>query len=194
MTSSELLTVPGQWLADWWVPLEAGADETEARADLVVTLGLGFWLVALLVLALSWRWWGTPSRRAWAGARLGAAAHSGLQLARGAAQRWDARQAWGIVWRAQLVHALVYVVAPALWAFARQVLFVITLPFSLMGFGDRTGSSGSWMDHLAQPGCWTFATLCHWPGGQGMLWAKLAWAAIAVAWLVLWRQKQNARR
>lgn len=187
MTSSELLTAPGRWLADAFVPLEAGADETEARADLVVTLGLGLWVVALAPLALSWRRWGTPSGHTRARAPRGAAPRTGLKSTHATVLLTAGRTAWGVLWRAQVVHALVYGAAPVLWEAARQFLLVITLPFSLMGFGDRTGPSGAWLDHLSEPGCWTFATACHWPSIDGAIWSKLAWAFLSLAWAAHWQ-------
>jgi len=191
MTPSDWLTVPGRWLADWIAPLQASTEETEVRADLVVTLGLAAWVVTLLLLALAWRHWGQQLLRSEQAKESSAAAATGLRRMGTAAQRWNWRNAWAMVWRLQVAHLFIYAGAPVLWEFGRHVLLVMALPFSIMGFGDRNGPGGGLLDHLLQPGCWTFGTVCAWPEGNGAVWAKLAWAVLAVSWVAYARRQRR---
>ena len=193
MTPSDLLTVPGGWLLALLAPPEIAASDSEARADLVVTLGLGFWAAALVLLALAWRRWGRRYAHNGLKRQAGVAAHAGQQAAQAAMRHWDGAALWGLVWRAQVVHGLVYAVAPLLWELATVALFVVALPFSVMGFGDRVDQSGGMLDHLLQPACWTFATVCPWPPGSGAAGAKLTWAVLAVAWVAYWKRTRGAR-
>jgi hypothetical protein len=196
MTPSDLLTVPGGWLLALLAlptPPEIAASDSEARADLVVTLGLGFWAVALVLLALAWRRWGRRHAHKGLKRQADVAAHAGQQAAQTAKRLWDGAALWGLTWRAQVVHGLVYAAAPLLWELAKVALFVVTLPFSVMGFGDRVDQSGGMLDHLLQPACWTFATVCPWPPGNGAVGAKLSWAVLAVAWVAYWRRTRGSR-
>ena len=188
MSPSDWLTVPGRWLADWIVPLQATAEETEVRADLIVTLGLATWIVALLLLAWAWQHWGRRLLHAGRAQQSGAA---GMQSLRQAAHLWNWRSTWAVLWRAQVAHAMVYVGAPVLWEIGHLILLVMTLPFSIMGFGDQTVHSSGLLDHLLQPGCWPFGTVCAWPEGNGAVWAKLAWAVLAVSWVAYARRQRR---
>ncbi len=180
--------MPGRWWADRFAPLEATAEETEVRADLIVTLGLATWLVALLLLAMAWRRWRQQLPHSERTKKSSAAAVAGLRRMGTAAQRWNWRNAWALLWRVQVAHLFIYAVTPVLWECGRQVLLVMALPFSLMGFGDRNVRSGGPLDHLLQHGCWTFGTVCPWPDGSSAVWAKLAWAVLAVSWVAYARR------
>ena len=193
MTSSDLLTVPGGWLLTLLAPPEIAASDSEARADLVVTRGLGAWAAALVLLALAWRRWGRRCAHNGLQRHTGVAAHAGQQAAHAAMRRWDGAALWGLTWRAQVAHGFVYAVAPLLWELATAALFIVALPFSVMGFGDRVDHSGGVLDHLLQPACWTFATVCPWPPGSGAVAAKLTWAVLAVVWVILWRRRRKPR-
>lgn len=196
MTPSDLLTVPGGWLLALLalqVPSEIAASDSEVRADLVVTLGLGLWAAALVLLALAWRLWGRHGAHNGLKRQADITARAGQHAAHAAMRRWNGAALWGLTWRAQVLHGLVYAAAPLLWELAKVALFVIALPFSVMGFGDRVDQSGGVLDHLLQPACWTFATVCPWPPGSGAAGAKLIWAVLAVAWVVLWRRRQKPR-
>ncbi len=193
MTPSDLLTIPGGWLLALLAPLEIAASDSEARADLVVTLGLGFWAAALVLLALAWRRWGRHYADNGLKRQAGITARAGQQVAHAAMRRWNGDALWGLTWRAQVAHGLVYAAAPLLWELATAALFVIALPFSVMGFGDRVDHSGGVLDHLLQPACWTFATVCPWPPGSGAAGAKLTWAVLAVAWVAYWKRTRDSR-
>lgn len=193
MTPSDLLTVPGGWLLALLAPSEMAASDSEAHADVVVTLGLGLWAAALALLALCWRRWGRRYPHNGLRRPADTAARTGPQGANAALRRWDGAGLWGLAWRAQVVHGLVYAAAPLSWELAKVALFVVTLPFSVMSFGDRVDQSGGMLDHLLQPACWTFATVCPWPPGSGAAWAKLTWAVLAVAWVAYWKRTRGSR-
>lgn len=193
MTPSDLLTIPGGWLLALLAPSEIATSDSEARADLVVTLGLGLWAAALVLLALAWRRWGRRQTRSGPKRPTDITARASQYAAPAAKRRWNVAALWGLAWRAQVAHGLVYAAAPLLGALATAALFVIALPFSVMGFGDRVDHSGGVLDHLLLPACWTFATVCPWPPGSGALWAKLTWAVLAVTWVALWRRGYKPR-
>jgi hypothetical protein len=64
------------------------------------------------------------------------------------------------LWRAQVVHLLLFVVLPAMAAAARTVLGVALLPLLLVGPGDRTVSLADGVAHLAEAGCWIALAPC----------------------------------
>ena len=219
-----LLTGPGEWLYD--LLLAAPMDDAayiEARGQLAVTLGLVFWGVMLLLLYVA-RW---LLRQQFSGvAREGGrivrhGAHTLAPHWRTIVEQWSWPLAWGVAWRAQVVHLALYAGLPLLWELARTVLFILFLPFTIMSFADQHGWYDGTLEHLRRPACWTFVTFCSGPHSGflndpvidasqcrsagdcppgrvrihdlgGWLW-KLAWAAITMVWIHRWRQRQRRR-
>lgn len=227
MDMTSLVTAPGAMLAELFVPARVPGDD-EVRHELVVTLGILFWLVLLPVGLVLWRMarrrWARAARRA--GPRIAGAARQleadGVSAWRRVTRDWTWPQVWGVVWRAEAVHLFLYAGVPLLFETARVVAFVAFLPFTIMGVGEKRGLYEGTFDHLARSVCWTFASSCpspaaefrqrtagenaqcqrtgDCPGGPvlvrdnvGWPW-KLAWAAIALPWIVLWRMGLRQRR
>jgi hypothetical protein len=146
----------------------------------------------------------------------------GLPAWRRITRDWTWPQVWGVVWRAEAVHLFLYAGVPLLFETARVVVFGALLPLTIMGVGEKRGFYEGTFDHLARPVCWTFASSCPSPAAEfrqrtaaenaqcqraggcpggpvlvrddvGWPW-KLAWAAIALPWIVLWRMGQRQRR
>jgi hypothetical protein len=216
MDSSSLLIATGELLLK---PLTAGdaAADSESAADLALTLGASFWLVLLSALAIAaWR------------ARLRIRAHVEV-LARPATTAWIAataqrflriatnrvpwRTIWGGAWRAQIAHMFVFMFLPLLYGMISLALFVMFLPFTAMGPGEKRAGLDGRFDHLQQPVCWFFVSWCPSPSAdfRGLnaqetlqcargskcpespivtrdpwrgVW-KLGWAVLAVVWIVI---------
>ncbi|MEO8508150.1 MAG: hypothetical protein ABI593_11005 [Betaproteobacteria bacterium] len=146
----------------------------------------------------------------------------GIAVWRRITRDWTWPQVWGVTWRAEAVHLFLYAGVPLLLETARVVAFVAFLPLTIMGVGEKRGLYEGTFDHLARTICWTFASDCpspaaefrkrtatenaqcqragNCPGGPVLVrddvrWPwKLAWAAIALPWIVLWRMGQRQRR
>jgi len=204
------LLVPGEWLARRWSGLAADAP-LPGQGEVVVLLGVLFWIFWLAVAMLVWRFRhpGADALRragvpvAVAAAR-GAATRGAGQLV-AAAQRssWTLRDAWGALWRAEAVHLALYVLAPLAVRAASIVLLAVTLPFSAMGFADRNEPPKLY-DPLAHAACWTFASWCPTPMAEFRALTRreeercraaacpafvvdrdLGWPTFKVAWLVI---------
>lgn len=221
-----LLTGPGALLANLLAPFLDPVDD-EAWHHFTVTLGLVFWLVLLLIAGLLWpmvrRRWG---RIATGGSPAGAIAtwpsvRSVMHALRESAGRLTLAKLWGAAWRAEAVHLALYVLVPALFETARMVLFIMFLPLTVMGVGEKRGMFEGTFDHLARPVCWVFVSYCPSPAGEfrtltpvevaqcqqagtcphgpvlvrdGARWQwKLLWAALAVPWIVLWWRTPPSR-
>ena len=214
MDLTPIVTVPGELLLALWRP-SAFETESEARADLAISLGVVFWILLLVVGILSWRRWQPGAR-----ALTAMAVKSGLAGWEMTTRQWRAlagpltwRRTWGMVWRAELAHLAVYALLPLGWAAGRAMLFVLFMPFSVMSFGDQPGEKGTF-DHLRRPECWTFVSLCASPSAQfrgltalertacqqgkkcpslpisysdrwQMAW-KLLWTVLATLWIARW--------
>ncbi len=86
--------------------------------------------------------------------------------------------AWSVAWRAQVVHAVLFVLLPLLAATASFALGIVLMPFLLLGEGDRTVMLGTEARHLREPGCWVMLAPCSvadrtlfglpWGGGEAM--------------------------
>lgn len=145
-------------------------DDSEANADLFVTLGIVFWLVVLLTLRLFWSvLWPWLQKSAPAGSRLAqhqaqTAGRSTMRSLQRFLGTWSWPEVWGAVWRAQVVHIALYAAWPLMWEAARLALLIIFLPFTILSFADqkRDATDGT-LDHLARPACWTFITPCAGP-------------------------------
>ena len=218
-----LLTGPGALLANLLAPVLEPVDD-EAWHHFTVTLGLVFWLVLLLIAGLLWpmarrRW----ARLATAGSPAGAVRRHGrppkvpCTRCGNAQARVTFAKLWGAAWRAEAVHLAVYVLVPLLFETARMALFIMFLPFTVMGVGEKRGMFEGTFDHLARPVCWVFVSYCPSPAAEfraltpvevaqcqqtgscprgpvlirdGARWQwKLLWAALAVPWIVLWWRK-----
>ncbi len=164
-----LLTGPGELLARLLVPFNPW-DDNEARADLVVTLGLVFWVLLLAMVRLFWSvLWPRLRQSAVAGSQLAqresqATGRSAMLALQRFIGRWTWPEVWGAAWRAQVVHVALYAGWPLLWEAARIALLIVFLPFTILSFADqkRSTTDGT-LDHLARPACWTFVTPCAGP-------------------------------
>ena len=67
---------------------------------------------------------------------------------------------WSALWRAQVAHLGVFVVAPALAAMLQIALGVVLLPFALVGEGSKELDLAEPIHHLVQPGCWVALLPC----------------------------------
>jgi hypothetical protein len=213
-----LLTDPGGFLVDLLYP--PGFVESEAGAHLSVTLGLVFWIVLLLAARLAWPRFGPAVMRAGRyGTQRGLRGLGSLSAMRG---RWSWPVAWGAVWRAEAVHLGLVALLPAALETARVAAFVLFLPFSLMGVGEKRGLYEGTFDHLHRPVCWTFVSWCPSPSAEfaGVSWIeesrcrlqggcppaaprllgdryasvwRLAWAVITLTWIVAWHRRRRPR-
>ncbi len=213
-----LLTGPGGLLTDLLLPTPAWPEDGEAHADLVVTLGIAFWLLTALVLRLFWALVRrsspqAPARVLWT--------HAMAAPARAARWQGDGswRPIWGWVWRAQAAHLALYGGVPLIWEAARWALLIVTAPLWVVGPGSGPGATDGTLAHWRQPACWTFVTLCPGPhshflhtsviqasqcvGGvcppgitrlpdTGGWLAKGLWAALALAWILNGRRSAPA--
>ena len=173
---SVLLTGPGEFIAG--LLSATAAEDTEAYADLTITLGVVFWIglaacvrIAIHVIP------GGRSRRGIVGST-DAAAHAAFDRAearlrgsaRGVGNRlrdslrgWTWPTAAGAAWRLQAVHLVVYAVVPLLWVAANFGFFAVTFPLRILGPGQGPGWYDGALDHLKRPTCWTFVTPCTGP-------------------------------
>lgn len=171
MDMTPLVTGPGAMLAELFVPARVPGED-EARHELVVTLGILFWIALLPVGLVLWR----AARRRWAGAArravpgiAGAARQleeDGISTWRRITRDWTWREVWGVVWRAEAVHLFLYAGVPLLSETARVVAFVALMPLMILGVGEKRGFYEGTFDHLARPVCWTFASTCRSPSHE----------------------------
>lgn len=68
--------------------------------------------------------------------------------------------AWGALWRAQAAHLAVFAVGPTALALLQLAWAALSLPFMLVGAGDRDVSLGVAAKHLSRPGCWLMLAPC----------------------------------
>lgn len=201
-----LLTGPGQFWARLFFVAAADPD-SEAQADLAVTLGLATWVVALLVL------W-VLVRRGWR-LRLHAP-QRWLGSLRRVAGGWTPQRVAGALWRAQAAHLALYLALPLAWEVPRWVYFGATAPLWVIGPGQGPNATDGTLAHLRSPACWTFVTPCSGPhsnflqgprepraqqptkGVPGLLgplattegwFVKGLWALATLAWLAHWRRR-----
>ncbi len=134
--------------------------------------------------------------------------------------RWTTRQAWGAAWRAEVVHLALYVGTPLSLETLRVIVFFMFLPLTVMGAGNKGPFFAGTLDHVSSPVCWTVVSWCKSPSAEvrdlrpaeealcragqcpplssrkvdpfGWVW-KVAWAAISLAWIGLWRRKVRLR-
>lgn len=173
---SVLLTGPGGFIAGL-LPF-AGAEDSEARADLVVTLGIVFWFALTIGVRLAIHFGfgrqarlggpgspGAAGRAAFDGAeaQVRSAARSAGQQLRQSLRGWTWPMAAGAAWRLQVVHLVVYAVLPLLWVGANFSFFVVTFPLRVIGTGNGPGWYDGALDHMKRPTCWTFVTPCAGP-------------------------------
>jgi hypothetical protein len=173
---SVLLTGPGEFIAGL-LP-GAGAQDSEARADLAVTLGIVFWLALVVCVRLAIRAvLGGRSRHGVAGST-DSAAHAAFDRAEAKARRgarsavdplrrflrgWTWPMATGAAWRLQLMHLVVYAAVPLLWVGVNFGFFAVTFPLRILGPGQGPGWYDGALDHLKRTTCWTFVTPCSGP-------------------------------
>jgi hypothetical protein len=67
---------------------------------------------------------------------------------------------WSLLWRAQVAHVFVFVLAPLLAAIVHAAVGIVMLPFLLLGAGDRSNDLGVQAQHLFEPGCWVMLAAC----------------------------------
>jgi hypothetical protein len=65
---------------------------------------------------------------------------------------------WSALWRAQVVHLVLFVGAPVLLGLLKLLLSIVFLPFLLLSFGDTKRDEGS--SHLQEIGCWVALAPC----------------------------------
>lgn len=106
---------------------------------------------------------------------------------------------WSAIWRAQIVHLLVFIVMPVVIACVQIVITLLFFPFAIIGsMGNGTIEPGKTITaHLAEPWCWVAGGPCsltdtlHWP-------IRYIWLALWIGW-VLWyavrrQRKRNAMK
>jgi hypothetical protein len=132
--------------------------------------------------------------------------------------KWTVRDMWGAAWRAEVVHLALYVGIPLSLETLRVIVFFLFLPLTVLGVGNKGPFFAGTLDHIASPVCWTFVSWCKSPSAEfrdlspaeealcragrcpppssrmvdpfGWVW-KLAWAAISLTWIGLWRRRQR---
>lgn len=219
-----LLSGPGDYLAGWLIQPASLADD-EAHAFIAVALGIAFWIVLYIVLRLMWaigRHNSRASKLMRTCHQLGKASfnRTAAWLRRPGnttASRWRIADVWGVVWRAQTVHLMLYAGLPLLWEAARTAFFIITMPLWIIGPGSGIKATDGTLEHLQQPACWTFVTLCPGPRSNTLSaqlppacshkkcppqpvpppaathWGmKALWAALAGVWIFRWRRRGSA--
>lgn len=67
---------------------------------------------------------------------------------------------WSALWRAQILHLVMFIVLPALVAAAHVALGLTLLPFLLIGEGSRNVELGKQIAPLREPGCWVMLAEC----------------------------------
>ena len=174
-----LLTGPGALLVDAWLAEPTALeDSSETRAALAVLVGAVFWVCVYVALRLGW---GAVQRHRNTAAQKPPVTHHPQTQA---IDWWRTLAlVWGAVWRAQAVHITVHAAIPIVLSLLQGALLIVFMPFSVMGFGDRNLGADNLLDHLAQPSCWTFVTLCdplHSP-------RFVVWLLLAAAWIAAWR-------
>jgi len=217
------LLVPGEWLHR----LLNGpvVDGREPDGEIVVLLGLVVWLVGLVAAAVAWHFRAAITRHS---ERVAAPLQARMPALAGKADErlarvdaWSMRDVWGVVWRAEVVHLVVYVLPVLAIAAGKFVLFALFLPFSVMSFADQTGPLVR-VEPLDRPACWTFVSWCPTPFARyrrvnanddaacrlagdcptqrvvsrdpARAAFKLAWFALAVAWVVAWQRRRAGPR
>ncbi len=222
-----LVAGPGNVILDLFnvaSPDGSDAGYVERQRDLAMPVGVVFWIAVLLIYLVLRRL--RLRAGALAGARRSVAvasrpvADSVAAWLRSHRDRWTARQAWGAIWRAEVVHLALTMAIPLTLETLRLVMFLMFLPLTVLGPGNKGPFFAGTLDHVASPVCWTFVSWCRSPSaairdlrpaeealcraGQcpplssrmadpfGWVW-KLAWAAISATWIGLWRRKLRLR-
>lgn len=67
---------------------------------------------------------------------------------------------WSALWRAEVSHLAIFAVLPMTSAILRAAVGIVLLPFLLVGFGDRTLTTGGEVAHLSQWSCWVALAPC----------------------------------
>jgi len=214
----DLLTVPGTWLLNLFLDAD-GDREIVLRNSIAPWVGAVFWLTLLLIVRSA----GPIARGLGLQASPVDAKQNRFKLTWPRIEGFKARDAWAVAWRAQLVHAGLYLGLPLLWEAGRWVLIAAFLPIMIIGFGDsHIAKTDGTLDHLRSPACWTFAAPCTGPrsnflyrpvmdlsrcsrdecpegtsilrGYGGWGW-KALWFAISAGWIGSWwrRSRRVAR-
>ncbi len=164
MDLSDWLLVPGEWLFEHSGLSSLGAMDQD-RGNAVVTLGLAFWIVLLLVTWRLWHVWRPHSTGriatgharsddSWASELSGHAASTRAWL-----QSWTLREAWGWALRLQATHLIVFVAPTLAVVLTKYALFILFFPLTIMSFADQTGPIAR-LEPLDRPACWTFVSWC----------------------------------
>lgn len=176
MELQPLLTGPGDFIAGWFSLV--GAQDSEARADLVVTLGIVFWVALAIGVRLAIHFvfgrrarpgrpgsLGAAGRAAFDGAeaQMRSTARRGGQQLRQALRGWTWPMAAGAAWRLQVVHLVIYALLPLLWVGVNLGFFTVTFALRAVGQGNGPGWYDGALDHMQRPTCWTFVTPCAGP-------------------------------
>jgi len=223
MDLTSWLLVPGEWLHRLLIGPVATGSETEGEAVVVLGVVFWVLVAVAARVAWHFRApiakrtdrLAAPMR-----ARMPAiAAKADDLLAR--VDSWTPRDVWSVVWRAEAAHLIVYVIPPLAIAAAKLALFYVFLPFSVMSFADQAGPLFR-LEPLDRPVCWTFASWCatplaHYrgltekeeatcrPTGEcpktpivardpAKAAFKLAWFALALAWVARWHRRRHGPR
>ena len=207
-----LLTIPGNWLLR--LALHAnGVQEAALSETLAPWLGAVFWLTLILIIRSA-----PPLARLLRGETIPRPAqqdHSATTMPRLPIP--SGGTLWGAMWRAQIVHLVLYLGFPLIWEAGRWTLIAMLLPLMIIGFGDTTlARTDGTLDHMARPACWTFAGPCSGPSSAflytpvidlsqcqrdicppgepalrdfgGWGW-KALWLVISLIWIWRWRRK-----
>ncbi len=222
-----LVAGPGNAILDLFnVASPAGSEEgyLERQRDLTMPVGIAFWIAVILIYFVLRRIRLSKARladvRRFAADASRPLTNSVSAWLHSTRDSWTGRQAWGASWRAEVVHLALYVAIPLTMESMRLLVFLMFLPFTVMGFGEKNPLFAGTLDHVSSPVCWTFVSWCKSPSAEfrdlspaeealcragqcpppstrmvdpfGWVW-KLAWAAISLTWIGLWRRKQRLR-
>lgn len=233
MDATTWILGPGEWITRQWAGQPAGVPESPWTA----VVGFLFWAAVVLVLALAWshrasvaRWVGGPGqRRVRIPVGMSRVGHTLAVETQRLARRgipwlaaWSWPAAWSVLWRAQVVHLILYAALPLAILVAKAALVVTFLPFSVMSFGDSSGSTLGSVQTLGRPVCWTFLSYCPSPTATlgvynppapescrpgdacgkrvvvyrdpAQAYFKLAWLVFVVVWIVKWQRRRALRR
>ena len=222
-----LVAGPGNVILDLFnVASPALSDEgyLERQRDLTMPVGIAFWIAVILIYFVLRRI--RLSKSQLAGVRRIATdatrpvTNSVTAWLHTNKDQWTARQVWGAIWRAEVAHLALYVGMPLAMESLRVIIFIMFLPLTVMGVGNKGPFFAGTLDHVSSPVCWTFVSFCKSPSAEmrnlspaeealcraghcpalstfmvdpfGWVW-KLVWAAISVTWIGLWRRKQRLR-
>jgi hypothetical protein len=218
---------PGEWITRTWAGLPPGTPESPWAA----VFGFLFWVAVVVALALAWSYRRNVTqwvRRAGQGqvnlpvgtARVGRTLVSKVHVLSATAISWRAAwswpDAWNVLWRAQVVHLVLFIALPLVTWLAKAAFVVVLLPFSVMGFGNGESTLRS-LEPLRRPMCWTFLSYCPSPAATfgvytppeescrpgaecgkrvvlhsdpAKVYFKLAWLVLSMGWVGRWRRGQ----